>query len=227
MIEKLQQNNRCATIILAFSGIAVMAGYSLCAETCTFLHGSLFGMDLKYLRMSYMVLILITGALDKDTVCAVLLSMGAGGEVFLLCFQVVNGVYCPYCLAFAGVVFLLFMIHVRQIRLSASILFAATGFFVFFFLSASAMPAYADEIRVTSFGESQRRRPQTPRILVEYLPSGRGLDSDRQLSESHEHNKHYYADFSEDLSEPIFSFIGVENIRPRVLSLIHGKEVHL
>ena len=153
MIKELRRYKRGATIILGLAGIGIMAAYSLCSESCTYLRGSMLGLDLKYWGMLYMGAILAAGGFGKNAVCAILLSLGLGGEVFLLGFQVMNGVYCPYCLAFAAVAIALFAIHLERIRPSTAILFAAIGFSVFLSLfSGSATPAYAEETRIPSFG---------------------------------------------------------------------------
>jgi archaellum biogenesis protein FlaJ (TadC family) len=150
MIEKLQRNRRSETILLALVGIAVMVAYGTCSESCTYLQGSLFGVDLKYLGMLYMGLVLILGALGKDTACLVLLSVGMGGEAFLMGYQALNGIYCPFCLAFALVVVILFTIRFEKAGLRAAILFAAAGFLLFLIgFSGLVPPAYAGEIRMS------------------------------------------------------------------------------
>jgi thiol-disulfide isomerase/thioredoxin len=168
MIKELRRYKRSATVILGLAGIAIMAAYSFCSESCTYLRGSMLGLDLKYLGIIYMGTVLATGGFGKNATCAILLSLGLGGEVFLLGFQIMNGVYCPYCLVFAAVVLVLFAIHLERIRPSTAILFAAIGFSVFLcFFSGSAMPAYAEESRVPSFGNG----PVKVRIYTDYFCS--------------------------------------------------------
>jgi thiol-disulfide isomerase/thioredoxin len=166
MIKRLSRYKRGMTIVLGIAGIAVMATYNLCSESCTYLRGSMLGLDLKYLGIIYMGTILATGGFGKNTLCAILLSVGLGGEVFLLGFQVMNGVYCPYCLAFAAVVLVLFAIHLERIRPSTAILFAVIGLSVFLCLfSGSATPAYAEETRISYFGNG----PVKVRIYTDYF----------------------------------------------------------
>jgi thiol:disulfide interchange protein DsbA len=166
MIKELRRCKRSATIILGLAGIAVMAAYSLCSESCMYVRGTMLGLDLKYLGMFYMGSVLATGGFGKNAVCAILLSLGLGGEVFLLGFQVVKGVYCPYCLAFAAVVIALFAMHLERIRPSTATLFAAIGFSVFLsFSSGSATPAYAEETRIPSIGNG----PVKVRIYTDYF----------------------------------------------------------
>lgn len=176
MIERLRRYKREATIVLGLAGIGIMATYSICSESCAYLRGSMFGLDLKYLGMLYMGLVLATGGFGKNAACAILLSLGLGGEVFLLGFQVINGVYCPYCLAFAAVVIVLFAIYIERIRPPAAILFAAIGFSVFLsFFSGSATPAYAEETRIPSFGDG----PVKMRIYTDYFcPPCRSMEAE-------------------------------------------------
>ena len=166
MIKELRRYKRSATIIFGLAGVAVMTAYNLCSESCTYLRGSMLGLDLKYLGMFYMGSILAAGGFGKNAACAILLSLGLGGEVFLLGFQVMNGVYCPYCLAFAAVVLVLFAIHLETVRPSTTILFAVIGLSVFLCLfSGSATPAYAEETRIPSIGNG----PVKVRIYTDYF----------------------------------------------------------
>ena len=166
MIKELRRYKRSATIIFGLAGVAVMTAYNLCSESCTYLRGSMLGLDLKYLGMFYMGSILAAGGFGKNAACAILLSLGLGGEVFLLGFQVMNGVYCPYCLAFAAVVLVLFAMHLERIRPSTAILFAAIGLSVFVCLfSGSATLAYAEETRISSIGNG----PVKVRIYTDYF----------------------------------------------------------
>lgn len=176
MIERLRRCKRSATIVLGLAGIGIMTAYSLCSESCAYLQGSMLGLDLKYLGMFYMGSVLGVGGFGKNAACAILLSLGLGGETFLLGFQVMNGVYCPYCLAFAAVVLVLFAIHLERIRPSTAILFAAIGFSVFLsFFSGSATPAYAEETRIPSFGDG----PVKVRIYTDYFcPPCRSMEPD-------------------------------------------------
>lgn len=145
MIEKLQRHKRGMTILLTLVGIAIMASYSFCSASCTYVRGFILGVDLEYLGMLYMGLILVFGVLRKDAPCLVLLSAGMGGEAFLIRYQVLNGVYCLYCLAFALVVIILFIIHYEKANLRAAILFAVAGFLLFLiFFSGSVAPAYTE-----------------------------------------------------------------------------------
>ena len=167
MINFLRIHKRSVTTILAITGIGIMGVYSLCSESCAYLEGTLFEVDLKYLGIFFMTLVLAAGALGMDVTCALLLSLGMGGELFLLGFQVMNGVYCPYCLAFAAIAILLFTIWVGRISPSSALLFAAAGFSLFYlFFSGSVSPAYADHFAMPPLGVDWMRVREIMRSLA-------------------------------------------------------------
>lgn len=153
MINFVRIHKRSVTILLALAGISIMGMYSFCSESCAYLEGTLLEVDLKYLGIFYMTLVLASGALGMDVTCALLLSVGMGGELFLLGFQVMNGVYCPYCLAFSAIAVLLFTIRVGRISPVTALLFVAAGFSLFYlFFSGSISPAYADTFSMPPLG---------------------------------------------------------------------------
>ena len=79
-----------------------------------------------------------------------------------------------------------------------------------------------------TFAEScGRKSPETARRVVEYLPPRRGRDLPRQVSKSHEHNKHYYADFHEGPFQFIFMVYRRGEYSTTGFSLIHRKEIRL
>jgi len=162
MIEKLKRNKRSVTMLLAIIGIAVVAAYSTCSESCSYIQGSLFGVDLKYAGVFFMGLVLVFGALGHDAACLILLSAGMGGEAFLVGYQVLSGVFCPFCLSFALDVVVLFIIHYEKVNLRAAMLFAVAGFLLFHsFFSGSVAPVYAGPDAVRLSKESERS-PKLP-----------------------------------------------------------------
>ncbi len=89
-----------ATILFALAGIGVMVFYATCDTDCSYLQGDIFGADLKYIGVLYMAVIALLAWMKSDSLLRVMLAGGLGGEVFLVWFQMNEGVYCPYCLAF-------------------------------------------------------------------------------------------------------------------------------
>lgn len=102
---------RIITIILALSGIALIFYYDYCASACIYLRGDIWEIDLKFFGIIYMLAILIFAAIKQTPLVRILLAAGLGVEVFLFSFQVQNDVYCPFCLAFALMVIVAFMIN--------------------------------------------------------------------------------------------------------------------
>lgn len=145
---------RFLTILLALTGIAVTVAYAFCLGACSYLKGDILGIDLKYLGIFYMVIVLLLAWFRKPVLCLLLLSFGAGGEIFLIGYQVNSGVYCPYCLAFGATILLALAVNFEPNRKALVALAAAAGllFFLLFF-SGSATPAYAAEPVTTGFGK--------------------------------------------------------------------------
>jgi Thioredoxin len=153
MKKYLSPKKRFLTILLALAGIAVIAFYTFCGGACTYLKGTLLGLDLKYLGTFYLVVVLVLAYLRKPLLCLLLLSFGAGGEIFLIDYQVRSGVYCLYCLAFGATVLLALAVNFERNRKVLVALTVAAGliFFLLFF-SGSATPAYAAEPALPAFG---------------------------------------------------------------------------
>jgi thiol-disulfide isomerase/thioredoxin len=144
---------RLLTILLALTGITITLAYAICLGACRYLKGDILGIDLKYLGIFYMAVIFVLAWLRKPLLCLLLLSFGAGGEIFLVGYQVQSGVYCPYCLAFGATILLALAVNFDRNRKALSALAAAAGllFFLLFF-SGSATPLYAAEPVTTAFG---------------------------------------------------------------------------
>ena len=141
MTKFLPGKKRFLTILLALTGIAITVAYAFCPGACSSLKGDILGIDLKYLGIFYMVIVLLLAWFRKPVLCLLLLAFGAGGELFLIGYQVRSGVYCQYCLAFAATVLLAFALNFERSRKALTVLMAAAGllFFLLFF-SGSATP---------------------------------------------------------------------------------------
>lgn len=144
---------RILTILLALTGMAITIAYAICLGACSSLKGDIFGIDLKYLGIFYMAVVLVLAWLRKPLLCLLLLAFGAGGEIFLVGFQVQSSVYCRYCLAFGATILLALAVNFDRNRKALTALAAAAGlgFFLLFF-SGSATPLYAAEPVTTAFG---------------------------------------------------------------------------
>lgn len=149
----LPGKKRILTILLALAGIAITVAYAFCLGACSYLKGDILGIDLKYLGIFYMAIVLLLAWFRKPFLCLLLLAFGAGGELFLIGYQVNSGVYCQYCLAFGATVLLAFAVNFERNRKVLTALAAAAGLLFFLLLfSGSVTPVYAAESPLPTFG---------------------------------------------------------------------------
>lgn len=130
-------------IILLLVGVGVVVFYTLCGDACTYLQGGMFGIDLQYLGMAYVVVLIVSNILKRDLIILMLLSAGIGAEFFLVVYQIVHNTYCPYCLVFAAIIFVQFLFNMNVSKKLLILVFMALGFLSFFiFFQGSAFPVY-------------------------------------------------------------------------------------
>lgn len=102
------------TSALALIGIVLMFFYSVCDTSCSYLKGDIFGIDLKYIGVGYMLAIIALALLKKMALVRILLASGIGVEVYLVAFQFREDVFCPFCLAFGAIVVLAFILNYEK-----------------------------------------------------------------------------------------------------------------
>ncbi len=102
-------------IVIPPVGAALMIAYDLCATSCTYLSGTFLGVDLKWIGIMYMAVLFMSAFImwekARETIInlrTALLSMAVGVEFYLVGFQVVKNIFCPFCLAFGACIFLVF-----------------------------------------------------------------------------------------------------------------------
>ncbi len=88
------------TIALSLIGIGLMTYYDYCDTACRYLKGDIWGINLKWVGIAYMLVIIIFAALRISPYVRALLAAGLGVEVYLYAFKVKNNVYFPFCMAF-------------------------------------------------------------------------------------------------------------------------------
>ncbi|HYA13052.1 MAG TPA: thioredoxin domain-containing protein [Syntrophales bacterium] len=177
--EKIKALRNIITIILAAAGIATMLFYTTCETTCSYLQGDIFGIDLMYIGIGYMIVIIILAAFRQMAYVRALLAAGIGVEVYLIAFQFKDDVFCPYCLAFASTVIIAFILNYERPSIPENsmwkrliyglgeadlpvagkmkvplLLFVLLGYiFIILTFSGSATPAYGTErTLVPSYG---------------------------------------------------------------------------
>ncbi len=138
---------------LTVIGIIIALLYSACEESCTYLYGSLFGVKLNYLGIFYMGALALANFLRRNAISLILLSLGIGAELYLIGFQIMNSVYCYYCLSFGVVIFLLFALNFERSRKTFLTVGLFLGFILFLVLfQGTATPVYAADTLIPSFG---------------------------------------------------------------------------
>lgn len=158
---------RPLSIALLLLGIGVVIYYRTCGQSCTFLKGDVFGVDLAYLGVAFCAALIMINLVGYERLNTIFLSGAMGMEAYLVGFQVKSGVYCPYCLAFAAILFLLFLINFNVSRKLLVIVFFALGFLFFslFFRGVTVPVLAADETLVPTFGTGKMQ----VRIYTDYF----------------------------------------------------------
>ncbi|MDH5202790.1 MAG: thioredoxin domain-containing protein [Nitrospirota bacterium] len=147
---------RWINFILLLIGIGIIVYYSVCEESCAYLKGTIFGIELKYLGLFYMGMLIAFNFLKRELIILSLLSLGIGAEIYLIGFQIVSGEYCYYCLGFGAVVVFLFILNFKYSKKAIIGISIITGFILFVVLfKGMVTPVYADEIVLPSFGNGK------------------------------------------------------------------------
>jgi thiol-disulfide isomerase/thioredoxin len=140
-------------IVLALLSMGIVLFNRICGGSCTYIHGDLFGLNLEYFGQAFMVLIVLLSLARNDFFLILALSAGMGIEAYLIGFQFWFNTYCPYCLAFGGILTILFVLNIPKTKIKKAILSATVALILFaFFFNGSVTPAYAEETLVPSFG---------------------------------------------------------------------------
>ena len=144
MLSILRKRKYLINVLFLLIAIGLEIFYSICGGSCSYLRGDIFGMDLTYVGIVFAVILIGLSLLKQDRLILVLLSAGVGVEIVLVAFQVRKDVYCPYCLAFAAVILLLFVLNfdvTQKALIAGSVIL---GFLLFaLFFKGSVTPTYA------------------------------------------------------------------------------------
>jgi protein-disulfide isomerase len=150
------QNKRLLTGVMAAIGIGIIIFYIFCDDSCRYLQGGIWGLDLKYLGLVFMSALILLTVLKNDNLFLALISLGIGAEIFLIGYQIKNSTYCPFCLAFGLVLVLIFAINFQKKKLPLIAIMAVLGLlFLLLTFKGSATPAFAEENFITSFGSGR------------------------------------------------------------------------
>jgi hypothetical protein len=133
---------KALNVILPLAGIGIMYYYETCETSCSYLSGTFLGVDLKYVGILLMATLLASMLLAIRTLenygaifRTFLISSAVGAEFILVRFQIINDIYCEYCLAFGACVLILFSVNFTGMNkklMAASIAAGLLGFLLFF-----------------------------------------------------------------------------------------------
>ena len=141
--EEYTSKRYIITIILALISIGIEYFYTTCETACSYLKGDIFNIELQYIGIGFMLVIITLAILKKDTLLLILLSAGAGIEVYLVGFQIWYNTYCSYCLAFGGMLMLQFFVNLNWKKKKLVIASVVTALILFSLVfNGSVAPVY-------------------------------------------------------------------------------------
>jgi hypothetical protein len=155
-VVPMRNSRYIANLALPLVGMGLILYYTVCGQSCAYLKGGILGIDLTYIGLVFAALLFIAGLLRWETAHLFMLSAAVGTEVYLVAFQVRQGVYCPYCLLFGGVLLTLFVINFRVSRRILIAVSIVLGFLLFaLFFQGATRPVLADTVLMPSFGNGK------------------------------------------------------------------------
>jgi hypothetical protein len=113
-LANIRKRRDFMTIALSLIGIVLMFFYTVCDTSCSYLKGDIFGVDLKYIGIGYMLAIIALVLFKQVGLVRILLASGIGVEVYLVAFQFREDVFCPFCLAFGAIIVLAFILNYEK-----------------------------------------------------------------------------------------------------------------
>jgi hypothetical protein len=130
-------------IVLSVIAIGIIAFYDICGGTCSYLKGAIFGIDLKYAGILYMIALIALNLLKWDLLVLLFVSIALGIEAYLIGFQISYRTFCPFCFAFGIIVISQFIFNFRWSKkwYMISCIIIGLLFFVFFF-KGFVIPTY-------------------------------------------------------------------------------------
>jgi hypothetical protein len=143
------------TVILAVAAMAVVVYYSVCGNSCSYLKGTILGIDLTYVGLAYMTAVVVVSAFKADWLLLPLLAGGIGVELFLVGIQVKHDTYCPYCLTFGSILVVQFILNLDLKKKGMTVACIAAGLILFFVLfKGQFTPKYTMDRHVVPVGSS-------------------------------------------------------------------------
>jgi len=156
LLQQVGAKKYWINIILSLIGVGIILLYRICGETCSYLGGSIFSIELEYLGILYMGLLILFTLLRKSSAFLFLLSFGLGAEIYLFGFQISNFVQCYYCFGFGAVIVTLFLLNLnmaKKVFIGVSLILGLILFSIFF--QGGVTPVYTEETLLPSFGKGK------------------------------------------------------------------------
>ena len=160
----LSRHRRILNISLTAAGFILLGFYYFCGSSCLYLAGTLLGVDLKIWGFLFLSVFLVVSLLKHDILISLVISAAVGGEIFLAGYQIVNKVYCPYCLTLALIIIVLFIINLAKRRLLLILPAIPAGLFILFFFFQS-VPLKTSSLDLPKFGHG----PVNVRLYSDYF----------------------------------------------------------
>lgn len=120
MTEMIKKYRNAVSIGLAAVGMVIILFYLYCDSACSYLKGEIFGVDLKYIGIGYMLVVAMAFLFKQMEFARMMLAMGVGAEIYLVAFQFREDVFCPFCLTFGAIVILMFLLNYDKPQASRS-----------------------------------------------------------------------------------------------------------
>lgn len=143
ILKFISDHRRIINLCLSILGLILIMLYYFCGSSCLYLAGTVFGVDLKIWGVIYLCVFALLALFRQDALGYVLLSVGLGGEIFLVGYQVVHRTYCPYCLLLALIIAMLFLINLDKKKVMMAAFSVVLGF-VFLLAFFQSIPLKTD-----------------------------------------------------------------------------------
>jgi thiol:disulfide interchange protein DsbA len=169
-LKKTGTSKHWVNIVLSLVGIGIPLLSGLCEGSCSFLTGSIFSVDLKYIGILYMGMLLLFSLLKRSSLVLPFLSLGLGAEIQLVAFQIMHQTACYFCLAFGAVIFILFLLNFdtsKKIVITACLILGFILFSIFF--QGMVTPLYAEEPPKADFSPSFGTGKTQIRLYTDYF----------------------------------------------------------
>ena len=114
IIEYIRKYRNALTIFMALTGMGIVIFYKICDTECSYLNGDILGVDLTHIGIVYILSLMFMAAFRQTAYLRALLAAGIGVEIHLIAFQFQEEVFCSYCLAFAGIIFMAFIVNYEK-----------------------------------------------------------------------------------------------------------------